>query len=696
MSRAREPRATVDFETRSECDLLDCGSWRYSLDPSTEVMCFAFRLPYWEEDRTALWHPAYEHLGIEEADCPELEELFEWIAKGQAIEAHNAFFERGIWTNVCVPRLGWPVVGHRQWRCSAAKGAALSLPRALDNLCKVLKTRHQKDELGHKLMLKVSKPRRKLKADKKRITLQALEMGYNEEQTQELIDSTVLWRESIADFNVLWSYCRTDVLAEEECSNLMRDLNPLESEMYLMDQAINERGFQIDQEAVAAAMKLIDGVYSELNAELVRITDGRVQKATQRQKLKAWFEEVSGIPLVDTTGPTVDMYLKRTDLEPRAYRSLELMRALGRSSTAKYQAMLDWVDPGTWRVHGGVIYHGASTGRWTGKGIQPHNFPRGSIKNMELAWQVIKSLDIPMIEALYDDLMDVLSQALRGAIIAGPGKVLYVADYAAIEARVVMWLADEQAALDVFARGDCIYMAMATEIYKRLINDKELHATERQMGKQAILGLGFQMGWKKFVATCAKYGIFIEDEFAQEVVKIYRTKYRRVAKMWDDQNKAAIEAVKSGRAIQCGKIHWKVIDRFLYCKLPSGRMLAYCDPVIVKKPMPWDHNDMRDALTFMSVDSYTKKWTRQDSYGGMLVENITQAVARDLMAEAMLRCERRDDYKVILSVHDELIAEADEGVGSVKEFELIMAETPDWAAGCPVKAEGWTGRRYRK
>jgi DNA polymerase len=165
--------------------------------------------------------------------------------------------------------------------------------------------------------------------------------------------------------------------------------------------------------------------------------------------------------------------------------------------------------------------------------------------------------------------------------------------------------------------------------------------------------------------------------------------------MWYDQEAAAIQAVKvPGTIIKCGKVSWCTIDGFLHCKLPSGRMLGYCDPIVVRKPTPW--GAMKDVLTYMGTDPYTKKWRRQDTYGGMLVENITQAVARDLMAESMLRCHEGDTYDVILSVHDELIAEADEGKGDTKEFEHLMATTPAWADGCPVAAEGWSGYRYRK
>lgn len=676
-------KATIDFEGRSACSLKDCGSWKYSLHPTTELLCMAFRLPHWEHGRTALWHPAFPNLGIEESDCPELEELFQWIRDGKLVEAHNAWFERGIWVNICVPKLGWPEIGHRQWRCSAAKAASYSLPRSLDQLTSALNLSVRKDSEGAKVMKKMVKPR---KARVKEVKEWIAEHG-------EDVPMPLLWVESVEHFNTLFAYCRQDVLAEEAASERLRDLSPSETEMYLMDQSVNQRGFQLDREAVEAALQIIDTIYQELNQELVDITEGQVTKATQRQKMKDWFAD-NGLFLTDTQGATIDAWLLKGDLSPKVRRCLMLVRALGRSSTAKYVAMQDWASQHDWRVRGGLLYHGAGTGRWSGSGVQPHNFPRGNVKDMVAAWADIKGMDVEWLEFLYGDVMELLAGALRGAIIPTPGKKLFVADYAAIEARVLFWLVEDDNALGVFYRGECIYCDMATSIYGFTVI-KGVHDKERQMGKQAVLGLGYQMGAPKFVDTVAKYGIVITEEFAKTIVDAYRTKYAKVKKQWWDQEAAAIAAVKSpGRDVRCGRIRWKVVDGFLHCRLPSGRLLSYPDPKVFERMTPW--GAMKPVLTYMGLDSNTRKWRRQDTYGGMLVENIVQAIARDLMAGAMLRCETSGIYLPLLSVHDEMIAEADDGVGDVKEFEHMMAELPDWAKGCPVAAEGWAGYRYRK
>lgn len=717
------PKATLDFETRSACSIKDSGSWRYSLDPTTQVMCLLFRLPHWEEGRTAEWYPAFPHLGIDEAECTEMAELASWVASGGLCEAHNAWFERGIWTNIMVPRHGLFHIPHEQWRCSAAKAATYGLPRSLEQGVLALRLPVKKDTEGAKVMKKMAKPRKPKVAEvrewlaanshaisrldkraAKAVKLSVASTPSGSEVVATWTDATgfqrevhqlpLYWHESAELHRRLCDYCRLDVLAEEGLSNRLRDLTDKETRIYLMDQGINQRGFQVDGDAVKVALDIIDAIYSELNAELVEITDGRVQKATQRAKMVDWFND-EGLPLENTQGGTLDEHLKRQDLPPKVYRALQLVRSLGRSSTAKYLAALDWADPATWRIHGGLLYHGAGTGRWSGAGLQPHNFPRGTIKNMELAWEIIKTRDLELITMLYDDVMEVLSHALRGLIVPSKGRKLFVADYAAIEARVVFWLAEDESALDIFRRGECIYCAMASDIYGRKIV-KGVDLDERQMGKQAVLGLGYQMGAPKFMDTCAdKAGIFLELDFAQLIVQKYRDRFWRVKEMWWDQEAAAIDAVKNpGRTVRCGRVYWRVVDGFLHCKLPSGRLLGYADPLVVKKPTPW--GAQKDALTYMGVDPYSKKWRRQDTYGGMLVENITQAVARDLMAEAMLRCHEGGTYDVILSVHDELLAEADEGCGDVREFENLMAALPDWAEGCPVTAEGWSGYRYKK
>lgn len=683
MPTVKTPRATIDFETRSAVKIRMSGSWRYSVDPSTEPLCLAYRLPHWKAQRVELWHPAFPHLGIEESHDP-LRELFDWIQHGEAIEAHNAFFERGIWTNIMVPRFGWPSIQWNQWRCSAAKAAACALPRGLDEAATALRLAIRKDAEGHKLMLKLSKPR---KPRKKELETWLKKHGHAKMPR--------LYYESKEWFERLWAYCRQDVLAEEALSDRLPDLPPLEQEMYLLDQLLNERGFRLDMGAVETALWLLKHESTVLNGELATITEGAVEKATQRDRLLAWFH-TQGLELEDTQKTTIDDLLKIEDhvMPTPVRRALEILRALGRSSTAKYQSMKAWVCPDQ-RVHGGLLYHAASTGRWSGQGIQPQNFPRGTVKApMELLWEFLMTRDIEAIVGEFGSVSEPLSTALRGAIVASPGKHLFVADYAAIEARVLFWLARDEDALDIFRRGEDIYCEMATEIYDRTIT-KEHDPQERQLGKATILGCGYQMGASKFVATAATYGVVIDDDFSKVVVDTYRSRFFKVKNFWYDTERCAIEAVEHPRRIvKCGRVKWVFENRFLWCELPSGRRLAYADPKIQTVTPSW--GGTKDALTFMGINSYTKQWARQTTYGGSLVENITQAVSRDLMAAAMARVEATGRYAVLLTVHDEVVAEAHPVLGDLKEFESLITVLPDWATGLPIEAEGYTGPRYHK
>jgi DNA polymerase len=727
------PRATIDFETRSACNIKTAGSWRYSLDPTTEVLCMAYRLPWWEEGRVDLWHPAYPHLGIEEhADWDSLTDLFVWIKyDGGLVEAHGAWFERGIWINILMPRLGAPMIHWQQWRCSAAKAAAHALPRGLEDAVNALHLPVPKDMEGSKLMKRLVKPRKPKKAELKAWDIKhagCYECGGKGKvkiknrnhpclfcQGAGLRSGVCIppypqpvYHESREEFERLWEYCKQDVRAEEALSNRLRDLSEVETHLYLMDQLINERGFGVDTEAIDIALRLIDEECVDFNRELFELTGGVVERATQRERMLNWLEE-NGLGLPNTQKDTLDEFLEddHPNLEPHVKRGVELMRILGRSSTAKYVKAKEWVCPDS-RIHGGLLYHGASTGRWSGQGLQPHNFVRGAIPDMETVWEIIKTEDREAIRAIptsisekdpyepYGDVMKVLSEALRGIIVPTPGRRLYVADYAAIEARVLLWLADDQDALDVFRRGDDIYCFMASSIYGYPCNKKD-HPDERQVGKAAILGLGYQMGTDKFIDTAAKGGVVLDRDFAAKIVDTYRTERHRVKNMWWELEYCAIEAVKDpGCVMSFNNIRYTYDEKdgFLYCILPSGRRLAYPEPEVQPRPTPW--GSTRDQLSFKGIDGYSRQWRRQTTYGGMLTENVVQAVARDLMAEAMWRVEDSGVYHCVLSVHDELIAEADIDAGNVKEFENLMAALPPWAVGCPVTAEGWTGLRYKK
>ena len=742
------PKITIDFETRSACPI-DMGAWLYSLHPSTEPMVLSYKIG---DAPVRRWHPGYAHLGIEESPYPQ--DLMDAIEDGWLVEAHNRFFEFCIWSNIMVPLYGWVTIKREQWRCSAAKASYYGLPRALENAVKALGLDVEKDMEGNKLMKKISKPRKPSKLER-RAMMDLWEKGEGPHP-----DETILWHESREEFERNWLYCDRDVEAEHAFSEALPDLPDSELRIWQMDQDMNLRGIRCDLDMVHQAIKMRDREVAAMNAELADIMGISEEErddfsATKRTAIKAWVNE-QGVLLPDTQGATLDKFVVKKGLPKHVLAALKIIREVNRTSTAKYDAMVERADPRDWRLRDLMMYHGAGTGRWAGKGVQPHNFPRGSIKDMEAACKLIVEGDVDAIRILYGEVMEHLSSALRGAMTASEGRDLIVADYSAIEARVVLWLARQESAMQVFVdesagRGHGIYCDMATGIYGRPITKKD--KDERQFGKQAILGLGFEMGFVTFLLTCKKYNITFSKEQVQKIVggryaeleqavekyfltdkkriarmkdadlsirehmhelvlmqytvTKYRLRYPEVKQMWRDQEDAAIQAIRNpGVRIDCerGRNTWvvEVIGgrNVLVTYLASGKPLFYWDPKVVLKKTPFKNPDgspvLKPNIIFWGVDPYTKKWSVQDTYGGKLVENITQATARDLMALAMVRADDSGLYDVLLSVHDELICEVDKGKGDLKSFEKLMAETPGWAAGCPVDAEGWRGERYRK
>ncbi len=563
----------------------------------------------------------------------------------------------------------------------------------------------------------------------------------------------LLWHEDEADIYRLWAYCDTDVDAEHAFSDSVRDLSDEELRVWQLDQRMNWKGVRFDLDLARAALFMAAEYKKKLNEEL-RVMTG-VSAATKRAAVKDWLAVNEGVELPDTAAPTLDWFLEREAVSGRARRVIEIMKQVNRTSTKKFQAIIDRTDPDDWRARDQIMYHGAGTGRWSGKGIQVHNFPKGDIEDMDEVCADILDGDVDWCLAMYGDVMEMLSGATRGTVVPAPGHDLMVADYAAIEARCILWLANAQTALQVFLRGEDIYCDMATGIYGFPVKKKE-HKEERQFGKQAILGLGFGMGFVTFLLTCRKYGIHFSRDMALRImgaerlgkyedwvanflllresdrskadgdkrkqagkikrrlldarevpskivhelalmkftVDVYRTRYPEVKEMWKAQEEAAIRAIETGERVECGKVTWYTEKGFLYCVLPSGRELSYRSPEVKMQVTSW--GEARPGIRYMSTGK-GGKFVRTATYGGKLVENITQAVARDVMAAAMIGIDDLDTpYDTIMSVHDELVCEVPSDEGSLEEFEQLMSDIPAWAAGCPIAAEAARFPRYRK
>lgn len=683
-------RCTIDFETKSKADLRKVGAHVYSCDPSTEIICLAYSI---DGERVPLWKPG----------LPLPTELFEWIAQGAEVEAWNSYFERQIYSNICVARLGWPAIRDEQWRCALAKAASYALPKKLEKAAIALGTKNRKDALGHRVMLKCSRPRKPTK------------------------NNPSIWHEKPEDLATIYSYCIDDVKTEHEISSMLRELPDSELELWRLDQQINLRGIGVDRELAKRAIELGKQAEQAVNAELAELTDGAVRKTGDRIAFRGWLKTRGVEPpkklnadkteIETTESKGLVKLLSAGIADATAKRAVELWVKANKSSVKKYRAMIQRASEDG-RVRETLQYHAASTGRWGGRGIQPQNFPRPpkDLKKTDQLCEDILEQDYDGLALLYgpDRVLEVLSAALRGALVAGPGKVLQAADFSAIETRGAAWVAQDKQLLALFRRLDAdpdspedVYTYQASELLHRKITKADDY--ERQTwGKVPVLCCIFGGSGPAVVKYADGMGLAIPLETAVEIVAAWRKARAPIVKCWKACEAAALEAVrrkflKERLVEQPPFLKWKCSGRFLHCRLPNGRLLSYLDPEIEQRVIPWVDPKTgekkpfkKDTLTFMGEDTYSKRWKRCSTHSSKLFENIVQAICRDLLADAMKRVEKAG-YPVVLSVHDEPVSELHPDFGSNEEFVRLMSETEPWAEGFPVAVSGaWRAKRYGK
>jgi DNA polymerase len=658
---------TIDFETKSEADLKKVGTWVYSQDPTTEVICLCWAV---DDGPVYDWAPA--------RSAVPLSRLTELAYDPDVIfEAHNVAFEISIWRNVMVRRYGWPDIPNHRWRDSMAVASYYALPAGLDKLARVLGF-GEKDPAGGRLISKYSKLH--LKTAKRVIPP--------------------------ADLDLFVAYCRKDVELERAVSNFLGPLPKRELEVFHMDLEINLRGLALDQSGIDAATAVVEKRAEELNAEFVKLTG---VKPTQRDKVLAWFRS-KGLDLPDMKAETLEEAAEEIDetLPTDVLRALKIRLQVNKASTKKLDAMSRQRDAAG-RARFQCRYHGAQTGRWTGTGFQPLNLNRG-IEKMD-PHQLVRDIgygDPRYLDMLYGDAMDAVAKATRHWIQAAPGHRIMAGDFVSIEAVVLACLAGEDWKVDAFRRGVKIYEAMAEKIYNLPPGTvtKETHPLERQDGKTGELAFGYQGGlkaWLNFDSSGRH-----SDERILEICKAWRQAHPAITRFWRRLNEEAIDAVEHpGKETGYREIGFKVVDDWLSMILPDGKRIWYWNPEVRVKMPSWhkpaedercasgecDHEPI-PQLTYMAQKF--GKWARVSTYGGKLCENATQATARQLLVPAMLRL-RAAGYPIVLSVYDEIVAEPEDGFGSVEEFEEILKGCPgDWAKGWPIGVDCWEGTRYKK
>lgn len=653
----------LDLETRSTSDLRKVGVFRYAEDPNTDIWCACYAF---DDGPVHTWLPG----------DPPPPAIQEHVAAKGLIRAWNAQFEQTLWNAILTPRYGWAYPRDEQWVCSAAMGARVSLPRSLEDAAMALHLLQQKDIEGWYLMLRMSKPRSRM---------------------------PLIWWDDPVKLQRLVQYCKQDVETERAVYEALPPAgNATERAIWLLDQEINRRGVRIDRPLVSSALVLVALVTEDLNARMESITQGRVPSITAGAKLIAWLQE-QGVD-TDTVAkvPLADLLKEGTFPEP-VREALRLRQEGAKSSTAKYAMMLSTASKDD-RVRGMLLYHAAGTGRWAGRGVQPHNFPRGSIAMSTELIQSILTCDMSRVQTAGPP-MEVLSSALRACFIPSRTQAFYAGDFNAIEARVVAWLAGAEEMVSAFRDHRKVYEEMAERIFGIPAPEVAKDSFERFVSKTTVLGCGFQMGWETFQRRMKdQFGIELLDELAERCVTSFRGANPEIVALWRSMNATALRVVRDQCAEEVpvpgtqNRITFSLLDEWLRMRLPSGRFLWYFRPQIGLRAVPWTEPDgtpaKRPAVSFEGVNSFTRKWTRMPLYGGLLTENAVQGIARDFLAEAMLRLEEAG-FRIVLTVHDEILAEAPP-THSSEHFCRIMAEIPAWAEGCPVAVEGWNGERYKK
>ncbi len=696
------PTLHIDLESRSAVDLRKTGVYVYAESPTTDLWCAAYAVG---DDPIELWTPGQP--------CPAV--IAAAVEQGWHFHAWNANFERTMWAHILAPRYGWPEPKLEQWRCTMAAALAMGLPGQLANAAPALGLDTVKDMQGASLMMRMARPRSTI--------------------IDDLGEPHYVWWSEAEKINRLAAYCIQDVEVERKIHQRISPLTADEQKLYFLDQQINDRGVYVDAELCNAAKKIVAATADRLNAEMGETTGWVVESCSNVTQLSKFCRD-NGVEVDSLRKDKVATLLARSDLPDAVRDALELRQDAAKASVKKINAALVGRSADG-RAKGLFFFSGATTGRWAGRRVQPQNLQRPA-KGVDVECVIadIMTGSLDLVDMLHGNPLAAVGNAIRGIVCAAPGKKLVAADLANIESRVLAWLAGESWKLDAFAAYDAktgpdVYVIGYSRSFG--VEPNKVDDTQRLIGKVQELALGYQGGVGAFqsmgriynVNIGRSYGMLREaspdlakraveayagggkasgiperDWQAAEIVKLgWREANPRIVQFWADLESSALQAVdKPGDIIPCGKVSFLKKGSFLWVQLPSGRPLCYPYPALTEKEMPWkDKRTGKSArkLTFTFKTEINRSFVDSYAYGGLWAENVTQAAARDILAEALKRIDAAG-YPPVLHAHDEAVAEVPQDFGSVEEFCRLMAEAPTWAKGCPISAAGWAGARYRK
>jgi DNA polymerase len=646
---------SIDIETFSDIDLGKCGVYRYAESPSFDILLFSYSI---DDGQIKL---------IDLASGEKLpEEIINSLMDASIIKtAFNANFER-----VCLMKYLCRVLGKEvyldpsSWRCSEVQAAMLGLPLHLEGVAQVLKLEEQKMSEGKTLIRYFCMPCKPTAA--------------NGGRTRNLpSDAPEKW-EQFKAYNI------RDVEVELAIRKKLEKypIPEAEHDLYVLDQKINDRGFQADMNFVMQAITC-DRQFSVAATEKAYELTG-LENPNSVAQLKDWLTG-RGVEVESLSKKNVKELVGETEGEVKEALKLRLLMA--KTSVRKYEA-LERAVCSDGRVHGLLQFYGANrTGRWAGRLVQVQNLPQNHLEDLKLARDLVKEGRFEDIELLFGNTPGVLSELIRTAFVPKEGHRFIVADFSAIEARVISWLAGEKWRLEVFASHGKIYEAAASMMFHVPIEEVTKGSPLRQKGKISELACGYGGGVGALKAMGA-LEMGVEEDELQGLIDNWRTANPRIVNFWWEVDKAAITAVKERTKTRTHGIIFTYQSGMLFVTLPSGRNLVYVKPKLMLNKFG------REGLTYEGIGA-TKKWERIETYGPKIVENIVQATSRDLLADAMLRLDQAG-FAIVAHVHDEVICEVPIGESSVEEICSFMSKGPKWAQGLPLTADGYECEFYQK
>mgnify|MGYP005869530345 FL=1 len=652
----------VDIETYSSANIKESGVYAYTAAPDFEILLIGYQMDGGPVQVIDLTDPLY--------DPEDFSELWDTLVDPGVVKtAYNANFERtclAAWTRKPMPP--------EQWRCTAVHAATLGLPGNLAGVGAALGLPQdkQKDAVGKRLIDYFCKPCRPTKA--------------NGGRTRNLPEHAPEKWEQFVEYN------RQDVVAEAAIKARLAiyKIPAAEQQLWNLDQRMNDNGVLLDMDLADKIIRY-DEIYRRRLMEEARELTG-LENPNSLNQLKDWFlstYQMGVKSITKDTIPQIKEELGRLPGAEPAIRMLRIRQELGKTSVKKYQAMRQAVCPDG-RLRGVLQFYGANrTGRWAGRIVQVHNLPQNKIPDLDLARQLVKDEDFETLELLFEGVPFVFSQLIRTTFVPSPDCRFVVSDFSAIEARVTAWLADEQWRLDVFNGHGKIYEASAAQMFHVPIESVKKGSKLRQQGKVAELALGYGGGFGA-MKKMDKAGTIPDDEIPM-IISNWRKASPRICKFWYNVEGAAKAAMEERRTVKLKHgITFSYINHILFIGLPSGRKLAYYNARIE------DGKKGKPVITYEGVDQETKAWGRNDTWGGKLVENIVQAVARDCLAETIKRVSSAG-YQIVMHVHDEIIVDVPKAdTGALQTITDIMAQPLSWAPGLPLRGDGYETDYYRK